>query len=207
MTVALLICVVPPTGNPFVMIAADSRSLDEEGTQANNAKKIFKAGNAYMSTSGSVSDEYREDVARVLGERPIGTIEEKMDALQRIFYEDKRDYDLQQMIVGLVQFDSNGNPQMGLRGINPEGEYPTLGPWTYDKKLPDVQDIYFGATRTEEVDRLRIEFQDRLRSQLDAGKINKTSVENAAKWFIGKVAKVYPDTVNSVVQTKTMRFK
>jgi len=203
MTVVLLICVVPPTGSPFVMIAADSRASGEGGVVlSNKAKKIFDAGNAYVSTSGSADDDYREDVARVLREQPKGTIEEKMEALQVILGEDKRDYNLQ-LNVGLVQFDSAGNPQMGLCGVNPEGKDTLVGPYTYDKGKPAVENIYFGATRTEEVDRLRGELNDRL----IAGKINRATVENAAKWFIGKVAKIYPETVNSIVQTKTMRFK
>ena len=75
--------------------------------------------------------------------------------------------------------------KMGLVGVNPAGKDPLLGPDTYDKREPMVEHVYFGATRTEEVDRLRDELNDRL----VAGKINKTSVENAAKWFIRKVAK------------------
>jgi len=203
MTVVLLICAVPPKGAPFVTIAADSRSTGEDGeVLSNNAKKIFDAGNAYMSTSGSASNEYREDVARILKEQPEGTIEEKMHALQVILGEDKRDYNLQ-MNVGLIQFDSTGNPQMGVCGVNPEGEDVTRGPYTYDKNIPNVEHIYFGETRTEEIERLREELSDRL----VAGKINRTSVEEAAKWFIRKVANIYPETVNSVIQIKTLRFK
>lgn len=185
------------------MIAADSRASGEGGiVLSNNAKKIFDAGNAYMSTSGGASDEYREDVARILKEQPEGTIEEKMHALQVILGEDKRDYNLQ-MNVGLVQFDSTGNPQMGVCGVNPEGEDVILGPYTYDKNIPMVEHIYFGVTRTEEINRLREELSNRLVT----GKINRTSVEEAAKWFIRKVAKIYPETVNSVIQTEPLWFK
>lgn len=203
MTVVLLICAVPPTGAPFVTISADSRASGEGGiVLQDDAKKIFEAGSAYMSTSGSADDEYREDLARILGEQPLGTIEEKMNALRVMLGEDKRDYNLQ-MNVGLVQFDGSGNPQMGLIGVNPEGQDALLGPYTYNKSNTVVEHVYFGAKRTPEVDKLREE----LKGRLTAEKINKASVENAAKWFIRKVAKIYPETVNSVVQTKTMRFK
>lgn len=208
MTVVLLICVVPHTGNPFVTIAADSRSSREGGVIiSNKAKKIFDAGNAFMATSGNGDDAYREDIARVLRELPIRTMNEKMQALQSMFFEDNSNHDWLQINAGIVQFDEVGNPQMGIRGITLEGKCRELGPETYDKNMPDVQDLYMGATITEEVAKLRIEFHARLRSQLDAGEINEFSVENTAEWFIGEVAKIYPDTVNSVVQAKTMEFK
>lgn len=203
MTVVLLICTVPPIGSPFVMIAADSRATDSDGeVLTNNAKKIFDAGNAYMSTSGAANQEFREEVAKFLKEQPEGTIEEKMHVLQQILGEGKRDFNLQ-MNVGLVQFDSIGNPQMGLCSVNPEGEDAVLGPYTYDKNEPYIDHLYFGEPVTEEIDKLR----DELTNRIVAGKINRTSVEEAAKWFIREVAKIYPQTVNGVIQTKTMRFK
>ncbi|CAM3912053.1 hypothetical protein [Lederbergia lenta] len=204
MTVVLLICVVPPTNSPFVMIAADSRATGQGGGVVSKRDKdiILDAGNAFMSTSGSVYEDYREDLARYLRERTKGTIIEKMEVLQVILGEDKEDFKLQ-LDVGLVQFDSAGNPQMGLCTVDFEGKDTLVGPYTYDKSKPVIANIYSGATRTEEVERLRGEFNDRL----NAEEINIAKVESAAKWFIGKVAKIPSETVDNIVQTKTMRFK
>lgn len=203
MTVVLLICVVPPREEPFVMIAADSRASGEASVIiSNRAKKIFDAGNAYISISGWAYDDFREELARILIEQPGSTIEEKMQTLYKMLSEDKRDYSLK-MNVGLVQLDKEGNPQMGLYGVNSEREDVVLGPYIYDKSIPIVENIYFGVQRTDEFNRLRKELNDRLIS----GEINKTSVENAVKWFIRKVAIIYPETVNSVIQTETLSFK
>ncbi|MEK5038781.1 hypothetical protein [Sporosarcina sp. FSL K6-3457] len=208
MTVVLLICVVPHVGVPFVMVSADSRSTDDAGiTLEDDAKKIFDAGNALMSTSGNGDDEYREDLARVLRELPIRTIEEKMNALRAMFFEDKMNHDWLQLNAGLVQFDEVGNPQMGICGIGSEVDFPVVGPYTYDKNHPDFDFKYMGETVTDEVARLIDKLGKQLQVYFDSGEINETSVENTAEWFIRKVAEVYPATVNGEVQTKTLSFK
>lgn len=204
MTAVLLICAVPPTGKPLAMIAADSKELGEDGkVMSNKAKKIFKAGNAYMSTSGSVSNEYREDLARVLGELPKGTLEEKMEALQIMFSEDRRRYSPLELNVGLIQFDINGNPQMGICHVSPSRGIKKSGPFTYTKSKSIVEHLYFGEAITDQVNSLRENFTKRITK----GKVNKTSIENASKWFIREVAKIYPETVNAIVQTKTLKVK
>lgn len=205
MTVALLICAVPPKGTPFVMIAADSLATSlEEGFRDEKAKKIFDAGNALMTTSGNVSDEYREDVARILRDKTDGTIEDKMFALKQILAEDKQDYGLEHLNVGLLQFDEEGNPQIGLSGINIDADVePVYGPVTYQKDFPRVEHLYVGVTRTAEIN----ELINQLSNKLVEGKITRSSVENAAKWFIRKVAYICPDQVNGVVQVQTLRYK
>lgn len=205
MTVALLICAVPPKGSPFVMIATDSLATSAETDfRDERAKKIFNAGNALMTTSGNVSDEYREDIARILRDKTDGTIQDKMIALKQILAEDKRDYGLEQLNVALVQFDENGNPQVGLSGINIEADVdPFYGPVTYNKDVPIVEHLYIGITRTAEIKELINQLSDKLVE----GKISKASIENAAKWFIRKVSHICPDRVNGIIQVETLRYK
>lgn len=201
MTVALMICVVPPQGTPFVMIATDSKATTIDGeVVTNHAKKIFDAGNALMSTSGAADDEYREYLARVLATEE--TLERKIMAVKPLLIEDKRDYGLQ-LNVGIAQIDSQGNPQMAFIRVNPLKEDIDIGPITYPKEIPCAEHFYFGESRTPEVDELRNELNEKLVS----GKMNRSSVEEAAKWFIRKVAKIYPETVNAIVQTKVIWAK
>lgn len=205
MTVALLICAIPPKGTPFVMIAADSLATTmEKDFRDEKAIKIFDAGNALMTTSGSVNDEYREDVARILRDKTDGTIEDKMFALKQILAEDKQDHGLEHLNVGLVQFDEEGNPQIGLSGVNVDADIdPVYGPVTYEKNSPRVEHLYMGVTKTLEIN----ELINQLSNKLVEGKITKSSIENAAKWFIRKVAHICPDQVNGVVQIKILRYK
>lgn len=204
MTVVLMICAVPPQGSPFVTIAADSLAVEVgNGKRDERAKKIFDAGNALMSTSGGAWDEFREELADVLKENQESSLHVKLEGILKIKQEAREREKELEMIVGLVQFDENGNPQMGASILNEVKGDRVLGPQTYDKNTPMVEHIYFGETRTPEINALR----DELQVKMSSGKIRPSVIEGHAKWFIQKVSRIYPESVNGIVQTKTIRFK
>lgn len=202
MTVVLMFSVVPKTGSPFVMIAADSLATSEDKNYRDeNAKKLFDAGNALMSTSGNVSDEYREEVARVLRENQRDSLETKLRNVYQANLNFLKMYDFS-MVVGLAQFDKNGNPQLALCGVSPENQ-AMIGPHTLNKNKPEAIHFYFGEKRTKRIEEMREELDARISS----GNMGEQAIKEAAQLFISEVAIIYPDSVNSVMQTEILYYK
>lgn len=202
MTVSLLICVVPKESEPYVMIAADSLETSEDGrSRKEDAKKIFDAGNALMTTSGAVDNEFREEVARVLKEHQTDSLNEK---IYNVYHENLRLLDLYDfsMVVGLAQFDEKGNPQMAICGVSRENS-GVLDPLTLDKNISFATHFYLGERRTERMEELRVDLDTRI----NTGDMSEKSVADAAQEFINEAAKIYPVRVNNIMQTKVLYFK
>lgn len=156
-----------------------------------------------MSTSGNAWDEHREEMARVLKDNQEDSLSNKLHEVLLFNKEVREQENSLEMIVGLMQFDENGNPQMGASILNKRTGDRVIGPNTYNKNIPTIDHIYFGETRTPEINALRDELVERLR----LAKKRPSIVEGHAKWFVQQVAKLSPETVNGIIQIETMRNK
>ncbi|MGM0897915.1 MAG: hypothetical protein ACQEV0_08445 [Bacillota bacterium] len=202
MTVVLMFSVVPKTGSPFVMIAADSLATsDNQNFRDERAKKIFDAGNALMSTSGNVTDEYREEFAYVLRQNQGLSLKTKITKVYQTNIDFLKEYDFS-MVVGLAQFDKAGNPQLALCGVSPKNQ-AIVGPHTSDKNKPEAIHFYYGEKRTERIE----EMIDELNTRINTGNMYEGEIKEAAQIFISEVADIYPNTVNNIMQTKILYYK